>query len=91
MVGVTRLYLQGLEEAKGAQTSTSRHQAEGGVVEELLVIKPSKETNNYSTLICILNFTFQSIQTAQDVTENTMVTGIEGSVDDHVIFKKGSW
>lgn len=48
MVGITRLYLQGLEEAKGAQTSTSRHQTEGGVVEELLVIKPSKERKVFS-------------------------------------------
>uniref|UniRef100_A0AAQ4S7M1 Mediator of RNA polymerase II transcription subunit 30 n=1 Tax=Gasterosteus aculeatus aculeatus TaxID=481459 RepID=A0AAQ4S7M1_GASAC len=34
--------LERLEETKGAQASTSRHQAEGGVVEELLVIKPEE-------------------------------------------------
>lgn len=35
-------YLQRLEEPKGAQTSAAGHQAEGGVVEHLLVVISAK-------------------------------------------------
>lgn len=39
------IHLQRFQEAKGAQTSTTWHQTESGVVEELLVVKPVKKRN----------------------------------------------
>lgn len=36
------VYLQRLEEAKGAQSSAAGHQTEGGVVEHLLVVVPTE-------------------------------------------------
>lgn len=45
------IYLQRLQEAKGSEASTPRHQTEGGVVEELLVIKPNEEKINDDSLV----------------------------------------
>lgn len=36
------VYLQRLQETKGAQSSAPRHQTEGGVVEHLLVVVPAQ-------------------------------------------------
>lgn len=40
-VCVRSVYLQRLEEAEGAQSPAAGHQAEGGVVEHLLVVVPA--------------------------------------------------
>lgn len=37
-----RAHLQRLQEAEGAEASTPWHQAEGGVVQQLLVVEPSQ-------------------------------------------------
>lgn len=47
-VCVLLVYLQRLEEAKGAQSSAAGHQTEGGVVEHLLVVIPA-ETQHINT------------------------------------------
>lgn len=39
---VLLVYLQRLEEAKGAQTSAAGHQTEGGIVKHLLVVVPAE-------------------------------------------------
>lgn len=42
------VYLQRLEEAKGAQSSAPGHQTEGGVVEHLLVVIPAETQHTHT-------------------------------------------
>lgn len=66
------VYLQRLEEAKGAQSSAARHQAEGGVVEHLLVVVPAETQHKCDEFTAINNNTglFSHLEKCVKLEEN---------------------